>query len=91
MKNNKIVDGIVIILSSITIIAIVFCVYKACNAHDQNEQQQCNIVYFDNDSSVSVLKKEIERLKTDVEILKRKKSKLIINCCNSDTFNIRRE
>ena len=91
MKNNKIIDGVVIILSSITIIAIVFCVYMACNAPHQNEQQQCNIVYIDNDSSVSFLKKEIERLKTDVEILKRKKSKLIINCCNSDTFNIRRE
>ena len=91
MKNKKIVDGIVSILSSITIIAIVFCVYKACNAPYQNEQPQCNIVYISNDSSVSFLKKEIERLKTDVEILKRKKSKLIINCCNSDTFNIRRE
>lgn len=91
MKNNKKVDGIVSILSSITVIAIVFCVYKACNAPHQNEQQQCNIVYIDNDSSVSFLKKEIERLKTDVEILKRKKSKLIINCYNSDTFNIRRE
>ena len=91
MKNNKIVDGIVIILSSITIIAIVFCVYKACNAPYQNEEPQGNIVYISNDSSVSFLKKEIERLKTDVEILKRKKSKLIINCYNSDTFNIRRE
>ena len=50
-----------------------------------------NLTGTDNTNENQILKEEIERLKTDVEILKRKKSKLIINCCNSDTFNIRRE
>jgi len=71
----------------VIITIFILSIYMAFTTPALDKPFKSDIIYINQqDSTIEFFKRDIRQMKEDIERLKRKKSRLIINCCPKDTI-----